>query len=116
MDTLPSELKREIAGACSLISLLNLQLISKGWAEACRGVGAKFRGISIKDIYDAEAVEIDLFVRKNVLARGTCCGGVCFEIRGNPRISSYAFLSQNQTNRINTQEDADKLVERESGA
>ena len=62
----PTDLRRAIADMCSLTSLRNLQLVSKDWAAACRGVGSKFRDTPLDELFVYEQVEIDLFVKKSV--------------------------------------------------
>jgi hypothetical protein len=88
MDALPFELKRKIADGCSLATLANLQIASKDWAKACRGVGAKFRKRTIRELYESEKDEIREYVRRNVSAKSEY-GFMYFDVRG---IKGYVLV------------------------
>lgn len=66
---LPAELMREIADRCSLPTLVNLQLASKNWAAACRGVGKKFRDEPIGHMRENARSEIEGFADDHVYTR-----------------------------------------------
>ena len=94
LSALPDELKREIANKCSLASLVNLQLASKSWATACRGIGAKFRKKTIRELCDSEMPEISQFVDNNVVAKNvTGCNLFYFQIKGVPESRAVAGWS-----------------------
>lgn len=77
MACLPPELKRMVADRASLATLLSLQLVSKDWAAACRGVGRKWVHAPIEQLYRDNMEE----VRKTASPLTVTCSdeGVVFE-------------------------------------
>ena len=113
MNELPRDLQRAIADRCSLASLLNLQLVSKDLAGACRGLGAKFRGIPVEDLCADEEAEVEEYVDEN--ARLEFKYGCIFFFIRYTTFSKDRYVG-NDKNHLTDREKVAKYVEYEWGS